>query len=259
MGRVLFFAVWEDVQVFGLVEWRGAGESCAAREERIGGVRFLAVGVRRGDGRRAAWSIRRAARVLQKRGVEQTVFPVGYAAYEPFAARGIRPMDTTALREAAAAAIALRVMRQAQIEPRRTTVALCAAQVTRAFAAAAERLAGKVRYLQLCSARGGWELSQSLRSRFGIAAPVLRAPEGAALVLDFDGSAERPQSGIFLPLTSDTLRVCYRPLWTQERGEEPEQLLAALYASLALRAEEIEVIGVEWERASYSANIGVER
>lgn len=245
--------------MFGLVEWRGAGESCAAREERIGGVRFFAVGVRRGEGRRAAWSIRRAARMLRKRGVERAVFPADFAAYKPFTARGVRPMETLALREAAAAAIARRAMSQAEIAPKRATVALCAAQVTRAYAMAAESLAGEVRYLQLCTARGGRELSQSLRSRFGIAAPVLRAPEGAALVIDFDGSAERLRSGIFLPLTSDALRVRYRPLRTQERGEEPEQLLAALYASLALRAEEIEVIGVEWEGAHYSANIGVER
>lgn len=246
--------------MFGLIEWRGAGESCALREERVGGARFLAVGVRRGENWRTAWSFRRAARILQKHGVEQAVFPADFAAYEPFAARGVRPMETLALREAAAAAIARQAMRQAKIAPKCATVALCAAQVTRAYAMAAESLAGEVRYLQLCTARGGRELSQSLRSRFGIAAPVLRAPEGAALVLDFDGSAEfSPQSGIFLPLASAALRVRYCPLWTKERGEEPEQLLAALYASLALCAEEIEVTEVRWDSVPYSANIGVER
>ena len=39
-------------------------------------------------------------------------------------------------------------------------------------------------------------------------------------------------------------------------GGEPEQLLAAWYASLALRAEEICVKRVAWDQ---SANIGVER
>lgn len=38
--------------MFGLVEWRGAGERCGAREKRLDGVRFLAVGIRRGDGLR---------------------------------------------------------------------------------------------------------------------------------------------------------------------------------------------------------------
>ena len=247
-------------RVFGLVEWRGAGERCALREERLGGVRFLTVGVRRDAGFRTAWSLRRAARALRTHGVGQAVFPAGFAEYGPFAAQGVRAAETLPLREAAAAAIALRALCQSEIEPKRATAALCASQVTRAYAAAAEKLAGEVRYLQLCTARGGWELSQSLRSRFGIAAPVLCAPEGASLTLDFDGSAERaPQSGILLPLTGDALRVHYRPVWTQERGGEPEQLLAALYASLALRAEEIEVTEVRWESAPYSANSGVER
>ena len=154
--------------MFGLVEWRGAGERCGAREKRLDGVRFLAVGIRRGDGLRAVWSLRTAARPLERYGVTQAVFPRGFSAYERFA---VRP-----LREAAAVAIARRVMAQQEIAPRRATVALCAARVTRAYAAAAETLAADTRYLQLCTAQGGWELSQTLRSRVGVAAPVLRVP-----------------------------------------------------------------------------------
>lgn len=75
--------------MFGLVEWRGAGERCGAREKCLGGVRFLAVGIRRGDGLRAVWSLRTAARTLERYGVTQAVFPRGFSAYERFAARGI--------------------------------------------------------------------------------------------------------------------------------------------------------------------------
>ena len=210
--------------MFGLVEWRGAGERCGAREKRLDGVRFLAVGIRRGDGLRAVWSLRTAARTLERYGVTQAVFPRGFSAYERFAARGIVPVDVRPLREAAAVAIARRVMAQQEIAPRRATVALCAARVTRAYAAAAETLAADTRYLQLCTAQGGWELSQTLRSRFGVAAPVLRVTYGG----------ER----------------------AEKCGGEPEQLLAAWYASLALRAEEICVKRVAWDQ---SANIGVER
>ena len=132
--------------MFGLVEWRGAGERCGAREKRLGGVRFLAVGIRHGDGLRAVWSLRTAARTLERYGVTQAVFPRGFSAYERFAARGIVPVDVRPLREAAAAAIARRVMAQQEIAPRRATVALCALRVTRAFAAAAETLAADTRY-----------------------------------------------------------------------------------------------------------------
>lgn len=243
--------------MFGLVEWRGAGERCGAREKRLDGVRFLAVGIRRGDGLRAVWSLRTAARILERYGVTQAVFPRGFSAYERFAARGIVPVDVRPLREAAAAAIARRVMAQQEIAPRRATVALCAARVTRAYAAAAETLAADTRYLQLCTAQGGWELSQTLRSRFGVAAPVLRVPEGADIVLCFDDAAEISAArGIVLPLVAASLRVTYGDERAEKCGGEPEQLLAAWYASLALRAEEICVKRVAWDQ---SANIGVER
>ena len=87
--------------MFGLVEWRGAGERCGAREKRLDGVRFLAVGIRRGDGLRAVWSLRTAARTLERYGVTQAVFPRGFSLYERFAARGIVPVDVRPLREAA--------------------------------------------------------------------------------------------------------------------------------------------------------------
>ena len=67
--------------MFGLVEWRGAGERCGAREKRLDGVRFLAVGIRRGDGLRAVWSLRTAARTSgtvrrDAGGLSAGVFPV---------------------------------------------------------------------------------------------------------------------------------------------------------------------------------------
>ena len=65
--------------MFGLVEWRGAGERCGAREKRLDGVRFLAVGIRRGDGLRAVWSLRTADAGTVRRdagGLSAGVFPV---------------------------------------------------------------------------------------------------------------------------------------------------------------------------------------
>lgn len=233
------------MRLFGLVEWRGAGESCALREERVGGVRLLAVGLRQGEGLRTVWSLRRAARMLERHGIRQAVFPAGFASYEPFAARGIEPVDVRPLRAAAAAAIARRAMLQGNIVPQRATVALCGARVTRAYAAAAESLARSTRYLQLCTAHGGWELAQRLCSSLGAAAPVLKRPEGAAVVLCFDDAIDLSgANGIVLPLYASTLHVEYAR--AVECGAEPEQLLAALHASLALRAEELEVTRVDW-------------
>lgn len=239
--------------MFGLAEWRDERESCAPKEKRIGGVRFLAVGLRRGDGLRVAWSLRRAARALERHGIRQSVFPTDFGAYALFSERGIRPVDVFPLRAALSAAIVRRVMEQEGLAPQRTTVALCASRVTRAYAAAAESLVREVRYLQLCVPRGGGELAQTLRSRFGAAVPTLSAPEGADLMLCFEEVCTVPSSvrGLVLPLCDDALRVEYAPLREEEEhGAEREQLIAALYASLALRAEDITVTRVYWEEDS---------
>ena len=85
----------------------------------------------------------------------------------------------------------------------------------------------------------------------------LRVPEGADIVLCFDDAAEISAArGIVLPLGAASLRVTYGGERAEKCGGEPEQLLAAWYASLALRAEEICVKRVAWDQ---SANIGVER
>ena len=73
----------------------------------------------------------------------------------------------------------------------------------------------------------------------------------------FDDAAETYAArGVVLPLGAASLRVTYGGERAEKCGGEPEQLLAAWYASLALRAEEICVKRVAWDQ---SANIGVER
>ena len=235
--------------MFALIERRGKTESCRAAEKRVCGVRFFAVGIREGNGLRARLSIRAAARTLRSRGLTRAVFPDGFAEYGRFARCGVYPVETRPLREAAAAEIVRRAMAQRGLSPERTTVALCAAQVTRAYAAAAEALAREVRYVLLCTERGGWELSRKLCRTLGAAAPTepsCAQAEGADILLRFDEwgdvSAAR---GLVLPLYNPAMRVEYADDRVGAAGAQTEQLLAALYAALALRAEDIRVRAVE--------------
>lgn len=223
--------------VFGLIKWREAGAHGGAEFRRIDGVRFLVVRVQRGGGIRTGWSVRRAARILRKNGVTEAVFPRDFPDAAHFAARGIAPVDVRPLREEAAASLIRCALAQREIAPQRATVALCASRVTRAYMAAAEQLASDTRYLQICAGEGAWELSLALLGRFGAAAPVLRAPEGADIALCFDDGSAVCSAACVLPLRSPTLRIQYAGMETCV--EEPEQFLAARYASLTLRAEEI--------------------
>ena len=243
--------------MFGLVEWWEKGATSGARELRVHGVRFLGVSVVRGEGLCAAWSQRRAAGILRRNGVTQAVFPQDFPDHAAFAAHGIAPVEVRPLREALAADIVYCAMAQAGLAPEETTVALCAARATRAYAAAAEELARRVRYVKLCTAHGGWELADALRRALGVAAPVERSAEGADVLLCFDDSME-PSTvrGVYLPLYDRALSVEYAVQTADEKsGGEPEQLLAAWFASLALRAEDVTVTGVSLNSSADSGRL----
>lgn len=236
--------------MLGLIEWRSremraAGE---ARETRIGGARFLAVSVIRGTGLRATLSRRRAVWQLRRRGVTRAIFPRDFSGEAYFTARGIVPVEAAPLRAWLAADIALCAMRERGIAPKDATAALCAASVDAAVRDTAERLAREVRYLRLCTARGGWELARALRRTLGIAVAVepLNAQTAAEVTLCFD--AERTANvtrGLYLPLLDRALRLDYTaPVLTGYPEAEPEQLLAALHAAQTLRREEVTVRSV---------------
>lgn len=227
--------------MLGLIEWRDAAHG-GAWEKYIGGARFLAVTVRRGDGVRAALSARHTARLLQRCGVTRAVFPRGYPHTEHFAARGVLPIEATPLWEALAADIALCALRQCGIEPERATAALCAQTVTRAVENAAETLARSVRYLRLCTERGGWELARTLRRTLGVAVTVEGALAADVILLFDAAGAGVTARGVTLPLFDPALTLDYdAPVLAECPEEEPEQLLAALCAVGALRRETVTV------------------
>lgn len=245
MGRLLFSERGVG-GIFGLVEWRERG-SGAARQEWRGGVRFLVVGITRG-GLRETFSLRRAARTLQKNGVRQAVFPAGFLYAEHFARRGVRAVNVNALRETAAAAIALCAMARRGIAPECASLALCAPHVTRAYAEAAWTLARTVRYIRLCTGSGGRGLADELRCVLGAAATLTEQPpvSGADMILCFGGVEVSGVQGVVLPLCGGRLRIEYEADG-DVGGCDPEQLLAARLAAGAIRADAVRVRNVVWE------------
>ena len=230
--------------VLGLVCYRDAGEKNSART--LCGVRFGAVYVTRGEGLRAAFSAKRAANCLKKHGVHYAVFPKGYPYEEAFARSGVLPPLEQPLRMAKAAEIVRCAMTQLAPAPACARIALCASSQSTALEAAARELVRDVRYLTIC-APNGKRLARMLRWDCG--ASVHPAEHGEKIAADLTVCFDEmcPADGAVLPLGSGALCIDYGAEGTGDAAEEWEenQLVCALYASLARRADEIWVKDVK--------------
>ena len=230
--------------MLGLIGYRDAGEKKGART--LCGVRFCAAYTARGEGMLAAFSAKRAAKYLQKRRVRYAVFPQNYPYEEVFARYGVMPPPEQPLRMAKAAEIIRCAMARLGLAPERARIALCAPSQSTALEAAARELVKDVRYLTIC-APNGERLARTLRWDCGATVHTVQRGEtiAADLTVCFDGVL--PSIGAVLPLQSGALSVAYG---TENLGEasavwNEDQLICALYASLARRADEIWVKDVK--------------
>ncbi len=230
--------------MLGLIGYRDTGEKNGART--LCGVRFCTAYGSRGEGMLAAFSAKRAAKYLQKRHVRCAVFPMDYPYGEVFARCGILPPPEQPLRMAKAAEIVRCAMAQLGLAPERSRIALCANSQSAALEAAARELTKDVRYLTLC-APNGERLARTLRWDCG--ATVHTVQRGGQITTDLTACFDEvlPSTGTVLPLQSGALSVAYG---TENLGEasavwNEDQLICALYASLARRADEIWVKDVK--------------
>ena len=230
--------------MLGLIGYRDAGEKNGART--LCGVRFCAVCAARGEGMLAAFSAGRAAKYLRKRGVRYAVFPKDYPYGEVFARFNVLPPPEQPLRMAKAAEIVRCAMARLGLAPERARIALSASSQSAALEAAARELVGDVRYLTLC-APNGERLARTLRWDCGATVHTVQRGEQIAADLTVCFDELFPSSGAVLPLRSSALSVAYG---TENLGNaatiwDEDQLICALYASLARRADEIWVKDVK--------------
>lgn len=228
----------------GLVCYRDTGEKNGAR--MLCGVRFDAAYASRGEGMLAALSAKCAAKYLQKRRVSYAVFPKDYPYAEVFARCGVLPPPEQPLRMAKAAEIIRRAMARLGLAPERARIALCAPSQSAALEAAARELSKDVRYLALC-APNGERLARTLRWDCGASVHTLQTDERIAADLSVCFDDFPLPDGLVLPLGSGAVSVAYG---TENLGDaamiwNEDQLICALYASLARRADEIWVKDVK--------------
>ena len=197
--------------MLGYVDYRAEGGP-AAPTRLIGGVRFRAVYVRRGEGAAARFSARLAAHALRRGGVRCAVFPPDYPYRGLFALCGVSPPPLTPLYHALAAPIVRRYAAQNALELRRAVVAFAAPYVTPELRRAVWELSAEARYIVLRIPGGGGELARSLRRERGVAARVAAPGESvsADLTVCFEPCGEAEQ-GTVLPLYAPELPGAYAP------------------------------------------------
>ena len=182
----------------------------------------------------------------QKRRVSYAVFPKDYPYAEVFARCGVLPPPEKPLRMAKAAEIIRRAMARLGLAPERARIALCAPSQSAALEAAARELSKDVRYLALC-APNGERLARTLRWDCGASVHTLQTDERIAADLSVCFDDFPLPDGLVLPLGSGAVSVAYG---TENLGDaamiwNEDQLICALYASLARRADEIWVKDVK--------------
>ena len=163
-------------------------------------------------------------------------------------ARGLqcREQPEQPLRMAKAAEIIRRAMARLGLAPERARIALCAPSQSAALEAAARELSKDVRYLALC-APNGERLARTLRWDCGASVHTLQTDERIAADLSVCFDDFPLPDGLVLPLGSGAVSVAYG---TENLGDaamiwNEDQLICALYASLARRADEIWVKDVK--------------
>lgn len=174
--------------MFGLVRYRAPGAPTPPLL-RLGGAAFRCVYLREGRGLAASLTAAHAARVLEREGVREALFPADGLWLRSFARHGVAPLSPCPLYRETAAALARRALEQLRVPPRTATVCLAALRVTEPMERAAEALSDTVRHLIL-SAPDGAALSRRLLLRRGVAvrpAPA-EGPIRCDLLLRFDAA-----------------------------------------------------------------------
>lgn len=223
--------------LLGLVCYRGAGEKNGPRT--LLGARFLAVYIARGEGPGAYLSAYRAAKYLKKRRVRQAVFPRDYPYRAVFARFGVLAPDERPLRQVKAAEIIRCAMAKRALRADRARIALVSSVPSAALETAAAALARDVRYLTLCTPNAA-RIARALRWDCGAGVAAAGEKDLCADLAACFGGEGRALACPVLPVESAALTVLYGAAEVEDAMEwDEDQLLCALYAAAALRAEEI--------------------
>lgn len=244
--------------MFGYVEWseeKGKRRGVTAGERIIGGVRFYAVTLYRGEKSRPAVLRRRcasAARLLKKADVGRAVLPLDAPCEEVFVRQGIRPVGDTALRRELAAELVSFAMAEHGLAPGGATVAVTAERLSAEVIRAVTALCRRSRYMLLSVPYGGEAFCREMRRTHGVSVlldPTAEQLEQADVLVQFGARPDlKPKNKVTLPLYAGAAGAFSWSASVPGQGEPEERtaLLAALWEAGVLRPECLEVRSLDF-------------
>ena len=209
----------------------------------LGGVVFLLVPVRRGEGVLARMSARRAARYLQRRGVREAVFPADYTYRDLFTARGILPPDPLPLQLGTAEEITRAALRKYPVR----RIVVVGERVTADLRRTVCALRQDVRYFAADLGSGEETLAGELRRMYGLAlecglcAKNCRPDDLVLLFSPCPGWEEIPCRRIDLYRADLGVEYALPEKFRVEEAD-PKQLAAALYNAGSFGGENLRVL-----------------
>ncbi len=235
--------------MYGLVQYSSEKGKTALWEESVCGLRFWTVTLPepgRGFLRRRA--VARAARELKEPGVVRAVFPEAFPDEAAFTERGILPVETLPLYRALTGELVRSALEARGLSGGGAVVAVLAKQLTAEVRRAVTELCVRNRYVILSAPDRNGEFSRQLRREYG--APVVLSNEPAqlaraAVAVCFAPYAPASPDQTVVDLSREGGAAGFR-LTLEEREEglpsgRRDQLLAALWASGALRPSQVAV------------------
>ncbi len=216
----------------------GNGFRVRSGEEEICGGRFLCVYL---PAKSRELQIRKAARILRKRGVRRAVFPAGYDAAS-WKRWGIEAVESLAFRRR----LLLRILWWGLREEKWVRAGICTQNVDFWVQKAARFLAGESRYLFLDCGEGAEELALMLQREWGIAAvqeSTAAQLSACDFLLLFTERKEIGCRGVTLPFYAGAALPWKYRFWGIEKCPEAdhEQLGQALCEMGILKEKDVEI------------------
>ena len=218
---------------FGNCRWVHSGE------ETVCGGKFFCVVLPQNPRER---QIRKAARMMKKRGVKRAVFPAQYDAAN-WRRWGIEAVDGLAFRRR----LLLRILWWGAGEGKWGRAGICAPNADFLVQKAARYLAGESRYLFLDCGEGTEKLAAALQREWGIAAvqePTASQFSACQILLLFAPREDITCQGMVLPFYEGAKlpwKYRFRGIETYPEADS-EQLGAALFEMGILREKDVEII-----------------
>jgi len=248
----------------GYISYTEENRGLEITRKRIGGLILLEVRLGQEGRLLERMHARRAAKLLARRGIRETVFPMDYPHMDLFAKRGILPVDVLPLYRAMAPLVIKQKMIRLGIAAGSASAVILAERATAEVGWLLRELAMHIRYVIL-DADGGEDFCMQLQREFGVS--VIRQPrreqieqadvlvllgppeEGLKLTQPvvfriYDGEQVLQRNGV-------DFRLPRRLLEQVEENCDQKQLLGVLLRAGMLQNYQIPIMEVDIPEKSY--------